>query len=77
MRVRWNRIAALALSILASLFLTLLWSPIVTFTSSMTSIVEPHATPEEHLQGMMAFALVVVSVLGVIRLMINSNRNGS
>lgn len=77
MRIRWNRITALLFCVLASLFLANLCGPIVTFLSSVASIVDLHSTPEEHMKGMMAFALVMVCVLGIIRLLVDSNRKGS
>ncbi len=77
MKIRWARVAALLLSVLASLLLATLWGPMVTFLSSAASIVDLQSTPEEHMKGMMAFALVMVCVLVIIRLLVDSNRKDS
>lgn len=77
MKIRWSRVTAMLFCILTSLLLATLWGPIVTFLQTMSSIVDPLSSPEEHLQGMMAFALVAVCVIGIIRLLLSSNRRGS
>ena len=73
MTVRWSNIAAAALFLFAMVLLIANWREIEAFVGSVRSI-GPNGTTEERVTGLIAFGVILVSLLGLVRIL--SSRGG-
>lgn len=69
MRILWSRIVAVLLAVIAIVVLVNRWPDIVGFVKSIDNI-RPTSTPEELTNGLVAFGLVAVCVVALVRLLV-------
>ena len=74
MKPRWDNIAVLGLIIFALIVLSEYPMHIGFFLRSMEHM-GSGSTPDEQLMGLMAFGLVAITILGVIKIVLQNNRN--
>lgn len=72
MQIKWRNIFAFLLALGAFILLIHSLEPIAAFLATMRDIGPGH-TPEEQLKGLLAFGLVLISILGVIRILARSD----
>lgn len=73
MRILWSRVAAVALAIVACIVLVAHWHSIISFLKSIENI-NPSASPEEQTAGLVAFSLVAISILALVRILVHNPR---
>ena len=72
MKPRWDNIFALGLIVFALLLLKGFPVQISSFLKSV-EYAGPGHTPDEQLMGLMAFGLIAISLLGAIKIVLQSN----
>ena len=72
MKPRWDNIFALGLIVFSLLFLTSYPMQIGSFLRSV-EYAGPGHTPDEQLMGLMAFGLIAMTLLGVIKIVLQHN----
>lgn len=73
MRILWHNVFALALAILAIVILVFNRKDTRTFLESMQDIGPGHTT-DEQVMGLIAFGLVLVGIVAVLKILIENNR---
>ncbi|MBK8099845.1 MAG: hypothetical protein IPK26_22295 [Planctomycetes bacterium] len=63
----------MALAIIACIVLVQHWHSIVSFIKSIENI-HPSASPEEQTAGLVAFGLLIISILALVRILVHQPR---
>lgn len=75
MRIRWPNVVAVALAIIGIAILIRNVTGIQAFLSAMYQIGPGHS-PEDQVRGLIAFGLVLVAFLAVLKIVIDKERKG-
>jgi hypothetical protein len=73
MQVIWSRVLALLLVILATIVLVRSWASIVAFVKTAADI-QPYTSPEEQTAGLIAFGLIALFILALVRILTQAPR---
>ncbi len=76
MRIRWSNVVALGLVLVALWIALLMSTEIAAFLSTLGDIGPGH-TPDQQLKGLMAFGLLAVTLVALIRLLLHNDRRDS
>ena len=73
MKIKWTNLFALCLGLFALVLVLKLPGPIASFLSTIREIGPGH-DPEQQTRGLLAFGLVVVSLLALVRILVRTDR---
>ena len=73
MRIRWTRVLAAVLAVVATAALLMAWPSLLAFIKSVGNV-SPYATPEERTMGLIAFGLMALFVLALVRILTQGPR---
>jgi len=73
MQIHWQNIAALMLTI-GALTLFLKYRPQISGFLSMMTMIGPGHDSEEQIRGFIAFSLVAISLVAIVRLLTHNNK---
>ncbi len=71
MKIKWNNVVVLALVVFA-LVIGLRFLPEIGGLLSTLSQVRPHGDPQQRVLGLMAFGLICVTLVAVVRILVNN-----
>ena len=70
MQIKWSNVMALALVVFA-LVVGLRQLPEITDFLSTVSHIGPHGDPEQRTLGLMAFGLIMITIVAVVRILVD------
>ena len=76
MEIKWHNIFSLVFLIFTFILLMKFWNAIGAFLMTMRNIGPDH-TPEEQVPGLIAFGLIIVLLVAIVKLLTSGNGNKS
>jgi Na+/glutamate symporter len=74
MEIKWSNIVAFALAVFALIVFSKTWPLIAAFFAAMKAIGPGH-DPDQQVQGLVAFGLIALTLVGIVKILSSSGRN--